>query len=186
MRNGVLAAVWSLATRKARSKHAIDRPASDHDRLVGGVFRLALLLAVAPGLIAPALATAREFRPAITRGRHDFSPWHEGRHDHDHVPLGRNVTIGCTPADRSDPTVQAAIKELNARGPALPLGDRLRDAGLLMITFLAHGAAATSAGLALAIWIKRRRRRIAAGVVPSLLLAVLVWPIVRLFHFPDS
>ncbi len=72
--------------------------------------------------------------------------------------------------------MQAALRAIDVPDPALPLADRLRDSGLLMITILAHGAAATSIGLALAIWIKVRRRRIAASVCVSVLVAV-IWPI---------
>ncbi len=56
------------------------------------VFGLALLLAAAPGLIALALATGREFRPVIRVEDTTLRPWHQGRHDHDHGPVGRNAS----------------------------------------------------------------------------------------------
>jgi len=64
-------------------------------------------------------------------------------------------------------------------GPApdqkLTLGYRLVGAAVLVATILAHGAATTSVGLALAIWIKRQSRAIAVSVGLSILVAV-GWP----------
>jgi ABC-type transport system involved in multi-copper enzyme maturation permease subunit len=140
------------------------------------VFRVALLLAVAPGLIVLALATARDFQPVI------------GMEDTTIGPAGTKAVMitYTTPSgetsrrmyagDRSDANVQAALRELSAEHARQPLGDRLRIAGLVMITILVHGAAATSAGVALAIWVKRRRWRIAAAVCVTLLVA-LGWPV---------
>jgi hypothetical protein len=139
------------------------------------VFRMALLLAVAPGLIALALATAREFLPVIGVEDTTVGPGTKA------VMIATTTPSGATSrrlyeGDRSDANVQAALRELSVQHTGQPLGDRLRDAGLLMITILVHGAAATSAGLTLAIWVKRRRRRIAAAVCATLLVAV-GWPI---------
>jgi ABC-type transport system involved in multi-copper enzyme maturation permease subunit len=151
------------------------------------VFRLALLLAVAPGLITLALATAREFRPVVTvQDTRFFGPGTKAVMISVTTPSGES-TNRLYRGDRSDASVQAAIRELSAQDPVLPLGDRLRDAGLLMITFLAHAAAATTAGLALAVWIKRRRPRIAASACLPLLVAV-AWPIgiYLIFRFRDT
>jgi ABC-type transport system involved in multi-copper enzyme maturation permease subunit len=139
------------------------------------VFRLAPLLAVAPGLIALALATAREFQPVIGVDDTTFGAGTKAVMITSTTPSGetsRRMYAG----DRSDPLVQAALKELSDQHAVQPLGGRLRDAGLLMITMLVHAAAATTAGVALAIWVKRRRWRIAAAVGVTLLVA-LVWPI---------
>ncbi len=146
------------------------------------VFRLALLLAVAPGLIALALASAREFRPVIRVEDTTLRPGTKAVMITTTSPSGETLNR-LYAADRSDATVQAALGAISVPDPALPLGDRLRDAVLLMITILAHAAATTSVGLALAIWIKRRRRRIAGSVCVSLLVAV-IWPIGVLLVFP--
>jgi len=57
----------------------------------------------------------------------------------------------------------------------LTLGYRLFGAAVLVATILAHGAATTSVGLALAIWIKRQSRAIAISVGLSVMVAV-GWP----------
>jgi len=57
----------------------------------------------------------------------------------------------------------------------MSLGYRLFAAALVVATILAHGAAATSVGLALAIWIKRPSRAIAISVGLFVLVAV-GWP----------
>jgi hypothetical protein len=68
------------------------------------------------------------------------------------------------------------MNELNIHNPVLPFRDRLRNADLLMVTFLAHAAAAASAGLVLGIWIKRRRPRIIVAACLPLFVAI-GWPI---------
>ena len=140
------------------------------------VFRIALLLAVAPGLIVLPLATAREFQPAIRVEDTTFGPGGTKT-----VMITTTTPSGETSrqlftGDRSDANVQAALRELSVQHTGQLRGDRLRVAGLLMITILAHGAAATSAGLALALWVKRRRWRIAVAV-GFCLLVTLAWPI---------
>ncbi|MGO9465290.1 MAG: ABC transporter permease subunit [Isosphaeraceae bacterium] len=146
------------------------------------VFRLALLLAIAPGLIALALATGREFRPVIRVEDTTFGSGTKAVMITTTSPSGE-TSNRVYAADRSDATVQAAIRAINVPDPALPIGYRLRVAVLLMITILAHGAATTSVGIALAIWIKRGGRRIAGGVCVSVFVAV-VWPIGALLVFP--
>ena len=86
-----------------------------------GTLRLVLLLAIGPGLMGFALATA------------------------DKIPAQRSAGSG-TPA---------SIEELSR-------GELLFGAGLLVATILVHGALLASVGLALATWIKRQGRAIAA------------------------
>ncbi len=140
------------------------------------VFRMGLLLAVAPGLIVLPLATAREFQPVVRVEDTTFGPAATKA-----VMITTTTPSGETSRqffteDQSDASVQAALSELSVQHTGQPLGDRLRVAGLLMITILAHAAAATSAGLALALSVNRRRRRIAAAV-GLCLLVTLAWPI---------
>jgi ABC-type transport system involved in multi-copper enzyme maturation permease subunit len=59
--------------------------------------------------------------------------------------------------------------------PQLTPNDRLFGAALAIATILAHGAAATSIGLALVIWIKRQSRAVAVSVGLFVLTAV-GWP----------
>ncbi len=61
--------------------------------------------------------------------------------------------------------------------PPISLPYRLIAATLLVATILAHGAAMTSIGLALAIWIKRQSRAIAVSVALFVFLAI-GWPFV--------
>jgi ABC-type transport system involved in multi-copper enzyme maturation permease subunit len=58
----------------------------------------------------------------------------------------------------------------------LALGYRVSGVISLLVTIVAHGAAITSVGLAMAIWIKRQSRAIAASVGVFVLVAV-AWPI---------
>jgi hypothetical protein len=133
-------------------------------------------------LIALALATAREFQPVVRVEDTTFGPGTKAVMITTTIPSGETSRQLYT-GDRSDANVQAALRELSVQHTGQPLGDRLRDAGLLMITILAHGAATISAGVALAIWVKHRRRRIAATVCVFLLVA-LVWPIGVFFVSP--
>src|SRR5262249_15116590 len=99
-----------------------------------GTFRLVPLLAICPGLMALAMATA------------DISAW-----------------IARMPA--------------NSRSfyDTMTLGQRLYGALLLVATILAHGAATTSVGLALATWLRRPSRAIALSVGLFVLVSV-AWP----------
>ncbi len=174
----VLAAVWSrnddaergakIASPLARSSAAIVLSRWWH------IFRFALLLAVAPGLIALALATARDFWPEVKVAVTSFGPQNTKAVMVTYTTPSGETSRRMITGDRNDANVQTALKELRIQGPVLSLGDRLRDAGLLMLTFLAHAAATTSVGLALAIGIKRRRTRIAVAVSAPLIVAV-VW-----------
>jgi ABC-type transport system involved in multi-copper enzyme maturation permease subunit len=96
-----------------------------------GTFRLALLIAIAPGLMALAMATYHP-NPATT-GAPRPPPWFAGA--------------------------------------------RIYGAIVVIATIAAHGALLTSAGLALAVWMKRQSRAIAASVA-LFVLVTAVWPIV--------
>jgi ABC-type transport system involved in multi-copper enzyme maturation permease subunit len=98
-----------------------------------GTFRLVPFLAIGPGLMAFALATAQE-----------------------PPPTGRRAALTFSESE-------------------MTLGYRLFGAALVVATILAHGAAATSVGLALAIWIKRQSRAIAISIGLFVLVAV-GWP----------
>jgi hypothetical protein len=57
----------------------------------------------------------------------------------------------------------------------LTLAENLYACGVLVATILAHGAAITGLGLALAIWIRRQSRAIAMSVTLFVTIAV-AWP----------
>jgi ABC-type transport system involved in multi-copper enzyme maturation permease subunit len=67
-------------------------------------------------------------------------------------------------------------------GEGLTLDERLFGAALMVVTILAHGAAVTSLGLALATWTKRQSRAIALSVGAFVLLAI-AWPILVMVLF---
>ena len=146
-------------------------------------FRLVLLLAIGPALVALALATApMAFRVAKTIKA---------------VPGGGLVRIETNPdgetyvgtTDASGRTVfrLATDAEIAEAGPGRPTQTRgalLQVAALATVTVLAHGAAFVSLGAALGVWIRRRSRAIAASV--ALVVFVTVgWPIVWLNIFGD-
>jgi ABC-type transport system involved in multi-copper enzyme maturation permease subunit len=140
------------------------------------VFVLALLLALAPGSIVLALATARDFWPEVTIEDTTF-----GRPPTKAVMVTYTTPTGETSrrivmGERNDAEVRNTVKELSVHNPVLPFRDRLRNADLLMATFLAHAAAAASAGVALGIWIKRPRPRIVVAACLPLLVAIC-WPV---------
>jgi ABC-2 family transporter protein len=62
-------------------------------------------------------------------------------------------------------------------GRVLSLGGRFYCVFVVIATILAHGALITSIGLALAVWIKRQSRAIAASV-GSFILVTAAWPFV--------
>jgi hypothetical protein len=138
-------------------------------------FRLVLLLAIGPALVALALATAPEvFRVATT-----VKP----------LPGGGSVRIetnreGETWAVTTDAAGKVTVREateaeIAAAGLAVPLRDRgtsLTIAALAIATILAHGAAFVSLGAALGVGI-RRGRAIAASV-GLVVLATAIWPMV--------
>jgi len=133
----MLSAVAPMSMSEERQRGSLDvlaaTPLSTRTIVMGkwwGTFRLVPLLAIGPGLMALALATARTGR----------SPWPPG-----------------------------------GGPPQLSLAYRLFGVALLVATILAHGAATTSVGLALAIWIKRQSRAIAISVALFVLVAA-GWP----------
>ena len=140
-------------------------------------FRLVLLLAIGPALVALALATA----PMAFRVATKVKP----------LPGGGSVQIQTNSAGRylrdHDRCLrapgrirQATDAEIAEAGPAPPTqtrGGLLGIAALAIVTVLVHGAAFVSLGAALGIWIRRRSRAIAASV--GLVLFVTVgWPII--------
>jgi ABC-type Na+ efflux pump permease subunit len=58
----------------------------------------------------------------------------------------------------------------------IPLGGRLAAIMLVPFTLLAHGAATTSVGMALATWVKRQSRAVALGV-GLFVMSAIAWPI---------
>jgi ABC-type transport system involved in multi-copper enzyme maturation permease subunit len=129
----MLSAVAPLSLSEERQRGSLDvlsaTPLSTWSIVLAkwwGTFRIVPVLALAPGLMGLALATAR--RPAPPPA------WVEQTQ-----PIG--------------------------------LGYRLCGAALLVATMLAHGAALTSIGLALATWVKRQSRAIAASVSAFVVLA---------------
>jgi ABC-type transport system involved in multi-copper enzyme maturation permease subunit len=110
------------------------------------IFRLVPLLALGPGLLALGSAAApRTDKPAdswvVVSAK---------------LPAGGQAPSGAV-LKQAAPATKWSYAEL-------PLGDRLVTAVLLVFMILAHGAAITSAGLALATWIKRRSLAIGASV----------------------
>jgi ABC-type transport system involved in multi-copper enzyme maturation permease subunit len=146
-------------------------------------FRLVLLLAIGPALVALALATA----PMAFQVASKFKP----------LPGGGSFTIATDPwgdtyvttTDASGRTAHrlATGAEIAEAGPAQPIqtrGSLLQIAALAIATVLAHGAAFVSLGAALGVWIRRRYWAIAASV-GLVLFATAGWPIAYLNIFGD-
>jgi ABC-type transport system involved in multi-copper enzyme maturation permease subunit len=126
-------------------------------------FRLVLLLAIGPALLALGLATAQAHVEVVTK----VTP----------TAGGGSVTIatadfdGVTRVTTIDASGKATIREataaeIEAAGRVLP-EPRARSLGLAalaIVTVLAHGAAFVSLGAALGVWIGRRGRATAASV----------------------
>jgi ABC-type Na+ efflux pump permease subunit len=149
-------------------------------------FRLVLLLAIGPALLALALATA----PTAFRVATKVKP----------LPGGGSVRIDTNPTGdvyvtttdgSGNPTARLATDaEIAEAGPAPPTQTRgalLLVAALATGTVLVHGAAVVSLGAALGVWIRRRSRAIAASV-GLVLFGTVGWPIVYLsiFHAPGE
>jgi ABC-type transport system involved in multi-copper enzyme maturation permease subunit len=141
-------------------------------------FRLVLLLAIGPALVALALATApmpfqvaTKVKPLPGGGsvRIETNPWGD-------------TYVTTTDASGRQTARLATDAEIAEAGPAPPTitrGALLQVAALATVTVLAHGAAFVSLGAALGVWIRRRSRAIAASV--GLVLFVTVgWPILYL------
>jgi ABC-type transport system involved in multi-copper enzyme maturation permease subunit len=112
-------------------------------------FRLVLLLAIGPAILALALATAHRTILPVTKATT--------------LPSGGQTFTWVEP----DPA-EANVERIGE----VRLAPRLASAALLIVTILAHGAAAVSVGLALALAIERPRRASALGV--GLIVAVIV------------
>jgi ABC-type transport system involved in multi-copper enzyme maturation permease subunit len=149
-------------------------------------FRLVLLLAIGPALIALAVATTPRPIKVVTKA----TP----------LPKGGTVKIETDPdgdtlvitTDASGVrTLRAATAAEIAEAGLMPqTRDIPRDLGLAALaagTILAHGAAYVSLGLALGVWIRRRDRAIAASAGLVLFLTE-IWPVfyVSLFHYPGA
>jgi ABC-type transport system involved in multi-copper enzyme maturation permease subunit len=146
-------------------------------------FRLVLLLAIGPALVALAMATApTAFRVATT-----VKP----------LPGGGSVRIsmdgeGDTYVTTTDASGRATHRlatdaEIAQAGPARPTQTRgalLRVVALATVTVLVHGAAFVSLGAAMGIWTRRRSQAIAASV-GLVLFVTVAWPIVFLNVFGD-
>ena len=116
-------------------------------------FRLVMVVAIGPAILALALGTAyKQVRPVLKLTT---------------LPSGAQVQTWEPP----DPA-QAKIELIGE----VRLGPRLLSVAALIVTILVHGAAAVSIGLALSIGIKRSTRALSAGV-GLLVLLVIIMPI---------
>ena len=146
-------------------------------------FRLVLLLAIGPALVALALATA----PMAFRVATKVKPLPGGGSVRIETNPDGDTYVTTTDASGRQTSRLATDAEIAEAGPAPPTqthGALLQVAALATVTVLAHGAAFVSLGAALGVWIRRRSRAIAASV--GLVLFVTVgWPIVYLNIFGD-
>jgi ABC-type transport system involved in multi-copper enzyme maturation permease subunit len=160
----------------------------------GAIFRLVLLLAIGPVLIALALATAyRVVLPppqivALAKGAKGvvtYDRWGDQVSVQQFPPTPRNATgisAPATQAAKADPAEEAVARIMAERALAFQepaLGERLSIATIVIFTILAHGAVMTSLGLALGARIRRRGRAITAGVVVFAVM-VVAWPFIAL------
>ena len=141
-------------------------------------FRLVLLLAIGPALVALALATA----PMAFRVARNVKPLPGGGSVTMHTnPLG-DTYVTKTDASNRTTTRLATDAEIAEAGPAPPIqtrGTLLQVAAMATGTVLVHGAAFVSLGAALGVWIRRRSWAIAASV-GVILFVTVGWPIVYL------
>jgi hypothetical protein len=142
-------------------------------------FRLVLLLAIGPALIALAQVTAHmpvRVVPKVTT-----------------LPGGGSVTIATEPSGTTYVTTVdasgtrgmrlATDEEIAAAAPAVPsrsVASSPSTVLLAVVTVLAHGAMIVSLGLSLGIWIKGRGQAVAASAAVFLFVTV-VWPILYAF-----
>ena len=163
-------------------------------------FRLALLLAVGPGLLGLALATAPRIelpRPRIviqpngvkvvvtTRPWDGRETWHPLPPEPPNAP--GSSSSGTQPA-RPDPAEEFVARltmeqEQAAWEPAL--GERISIAALVVLTILAHGAAMTGLGVYLGVGLRRRKLAITGGI-GLLLVAAVAWPMIALRAFDPT
>jgi hypothetical protein len=138
-------------------------------------FRLVLLLAIGPAVVALALATAPMAFQVATK----VKPLPGGGSVMIHTnPMGDTYV---TTTDASGPATArlATDAEIAEAGPAPPTQTRgalLQVAALATVTVLVHGAAFVSLGAALGVWIRRRAWAIAASV-GMVLFVTVGWPI---------
>ena len=157
-------------------------------------FRLVFLLAIGPGLLAMALATAYQIvlpPPQIntlaTGARFvvvdDGSGEPSALRQFPPGPLNAPGTSASgAQAPKPDPAEEYVARIMAERAlvpPEPAIGERLSIAATGILTILAHGAVMTSLGLALGVWIRRRGWAIAAGVGVFLLM-VVAWPFIAL------
>jgi ABC-type transport system involved in multi-copper enzyme maturation permease subunit len=114
-------------------------------------FRLVLLLAIGPGILALALATAHKPIRLVAKTTT--------------LPSG-GQTMTWEPADPAEANVEI-IGEVRR-------GTRVWSAAALLMSILAHGGAAVSIGLALAAKIKRPTRFLSAGVGLAVVLIIAI------------
>jgi ABC-type transport system involved in multi-copper enzyme maturation permease subunit len=138
---------------------AATRPGKAIPRLAWESYRLVVLLAIGPALLATALATCRENPRYLPKFTKDAS----GAQVVTYVRAGEGVV----------------------RVGALSLRDRLIDVALLAATILAHGAVAVAHGLALATAIERPWLALGATVGASLFL-IVGFPISLVVRHPDA
>jgi ABC-type transport system involved in multi-copper enzyme maturation permease subunit len=140
--------------------HATSTPNSPRTSILKSwwsTFRPVPFLALGPGLVALALATAPE-APSLPSFLGAPPP---------------PVAVRAGPVVRVLPTQRLPTQDV-------PLGDRLAAAAGLVTTILAHGAAIASAGLMLGAWFKRKGLAVAASA-GTLIAAALISPV--LLHF---
>jgi ABC-type transport system involved in multi-copper enzyme maturation permease subunit len=134
-------------------------------------FRLALLLAIGPALVALALATA----PMPFRVATKVKPLAGGGSVKIETNPAGDTYVTTTDASGRVTFREATDAEITEAGPAQPTvtrGALLQVAALAIATIVAHGAAFVSLGAALGVWIRRRSRAIAASVGLVLLVTV--------------
>ncbi len=155
-------------------------------------FRLALLLAIGPGLIALALAAAPRIelpRPRIVIQPNGVKvvvttqPW-DGQEVHRPLPPEPPkppgpAASGTQPAapDPAEAFVERLAMEQVQSHWEPALSERIAITALVILTILAHGAAMTGLGVYLGVGLRQRKLVIAGGLC-ALLVAAVVWPIV--------
>jgi hypothetical protein len=149
-------------------------------------FRMVLLLAIGPALVALALA----WTPIPRQIRARMMPRPGGGTIMIQSNPTGNVYVITTDATGFQTVREATEAEIAAAEAAPPLQTRAASLGvaaLAVVTILAHGAAFVSLGAALGVWIRRRGRAIAASV-GLVAFVTLCWPtlcILLFLHDPN-
>jgi ABC-type transport system involved in multi-copper enzyme maturation permease subunit len=147
-------------------------------------FRLVLLLAIGPALLALVLATS----PVPLRVATTVKPLAGGGSVKIETDQWGDTYVTTTDASGRATFREATDAEIAEAGPAprsQTRGALLKIASLAIVTVLAHGAAFVSVGTALGVWIRRRSRAMAASV-GVVLFVTAGWPIVYLLMIGDS